>query len=157
MKLCYITDRPDDKGGYSWSDTGDRYILRLFRDYVFHQKDDEGHPIIDNSHVLDALAKVDIGDSETIPLCSPDGKTVLVCSYEDIKRCLDNVFGELTSMTSQSISQKGGLSFTPFVQGMQGMPGMQGMQGGYSNNFVPMMSSVGYNPYGGMMNGMSWN
>ena len=57
-------------------------------------------------------------------------------------------------MTSQSISQKGVLSFTPFVQGM---PGMQGMQGGYSNNFVPMMSSVGYNPYGGMMNGMSWN
>lgn len=148
MKLSYITDRPDDKGSYSWSDTGDRYILRLFRDYVFHQKDDEGRPVLDNGHVLDALAKLDVGELETIPLCSPDGKTVLVCSYDDIKRCMENVFGELTSMTKQPMEREANIGYSQYVQGMNS---------GYGGSFVPVMSPVGYNPYNGMVNGMGWN
>ena len=148
MKLNYITDRPDDKGTYTWSDTGDRYILRLFRDYVFHQKDDEGRFVIDNSHVLDALAKLDVGDAETIPLCSPDGKTVLICSYEDIKRCMENVFAELSSSQKQPLEREGGIGYAPY---------MQGMNGGYGNSFVPIMPPAGYNPYGGIMGGMGWN
>ena len=76
LKLAFINERPEGKG--YWSDTGDRYIVRLFRDFVFHQKDEANRPVLDCGHVLDALAKLDVGDPETIPLCSPDGKTVLV-------------------------------------------------------------------------------
>lgn len=41
-----------------WSDTGDRYILKLFRDYVFHSVDISGKPVLDLSHVLTCLNKV---------------------------------------------------------------------------------------------------
>lgn len=43
-----------------WSDTGDRYILKLFRDYVFHSISVDGSPILDLSHVLTCLNKVNI-------------------------------------------------------------------------------------------------
>lgn len=41
-----------------WSETGDRYIIKLFRDYVFHQVDENGNPVINLSHVLACLNKV---------------------------------------------------------------------------------------------------
>lgn len=44
-----------------WSDTGDRYILKLFRDYVFHSVGVDGKPILDLSHVLVCLNKVRLG------------------------------------------------------------------------------------------------
>lgn len=42
----------------SWSETGDRYLIKLFRDYVFHQVDEYGQPVIDMVHVLTCLKKV---------------------------------------------------------------------------------------------------
>jgi ABC-type uncharacterized transport system YnjBCD ATPase subunit len=42
----------------SWSETGDRYLLKLFRDYVFHQVDEMGNPVVDMAHVLQCLNKV---------------------------------------------------------------------------------------------------
>lgn len=41
-----------------WAETGDRYIIKLFRDYVFHQVDESGRPVTDLSHVITALNKV---------------------------------------------------------------------------------------------------
>lgn len=41
-----------------WSETGDRYIIKLFRDYVFHQVDESGNPVVNLSHVLSCLNKV---------------------------------------------------------------------------------------------------
>lgn len=41
-----------------WSETGDRYIIKLFRDYVFHQVDENGVPVVDMAHVLTCLNKV---------------------------------------------------------------------------------------------------
>ena len=41
-----------------WSETGDRYIIKLFRDYVFHQVDEAGRPVVDLGHVLGCLNKV---------------------------------------------------------------------------------------------------
>lgn len=41
-----------------WSETGDRYIIKLFRDYVFHQVDENGAPVVNLSHVLTCLNKV---------------------------------------------------------------------------------------------------
>lgn len=41
-----------------WSESGDRYVLKLFRDYVFHQVGPDGKPVLDLSHVLTTLNKV---------------------------------------------------------------------------------------------------
>ncbi len=30
-----------------WAETGERYYLKLFRDFVFHQVDANGHPVTD--------------------------------------------------------------------------------------------------------------
>lgn len=30
-------DRAELNGDYGWAEYGDRYMLKLFRDYVFHQ------------------------------------------------------------------------------------------------------------------------
>ena len=129
-KLAFVNERRDEKGGYSWSDTGDRYILRLFRDFVFHQKDEEGRAVVDFGHVIDSLAKLDVGDSETIPLCSPDGKTVLVCSYGDVRRCLENVYSEL--MGARFGERR--MNANPFMG--QGLSPMSGGGGG-GIGFIP--------------------
>ena len=43
-----------------WSDTGDRYIVRLFRDYVFHSVGMDGKAVLDMSHVVTCLNKVSL-------------------------------------------------------------------------------------------------
>jgi PAB-dependent poly(A)-specific ribonuclease subunit 3 len=42
----------------TWSETGDRYILKLFRDFVFHSIGFEGEPIVDMAHIVQCLNKV---------------------------------------------------------------------------------------------------
>ncbi len=42
----------------AWSETGDRYILKLFRDYVFHSAGFDGEPIVDIAHIVQCLNKV---------------------------------------------------------------------------------------------------
>lgn len=41
LKLGALNERPDQSGG-EWAETGERYILKLFRDYCFHQVFGEG-------------------------------------------------------------------------------------------------------------------
>ena len=36
-KLCTVVDRAELNGDFAWADYGDRYMLKLFRDYVLHQ------------------------------------------------------------------------------------------------------------------------
>ena len=42
----------------SWSETGDRYLIKLFRDQLFHQVTESGEPWIDMSHIVSSLNKV---------------------------------------------------------------------------------------------------
>ena len=42
----------------AWSETGDRYILKLFRDFIFHSIGFEGEPIADMAHIVQCLNKV---------------------------------------------------------------------------------------------------
>lgn len=42
----------------AWSETGDRYMLKLFRDYLFHQVDENSAPWIDMAHVVQCMNKV---------------------------------------------------------------------------------------------------
>lgn len=57
-KLGFINERPEFDMNPDWADTGDRYLLKLFRDYVFHQVDENGAPLIEMSHVIQCLNKV---------------------------------------------------------------------------------------------------
>ena len=50
----------------AWAETGDRYILKLFRDYLFHQVSEDGRPWLDMSHVVQCLNKLDAGAPEKV-------------------------------------------------------------------------------------------
>jgi PAB-dependent poly(A)-specific ribonuclease subunit 3 len=97
-----------------WSETGDRYIISLFRDYVFHQVDESGNPVVNLTHVITCLNKVsidttlnwrislsehrdteqlDAGIDERIMLVSRDEQTCFVVSYKEIKACIESAFG----------------------------------------------------------------
>ena len=95
LKLGFINERPEFGVDSRWSETGDNYVLKLFRDYVFHQADGNGRPVMDLGHVVTALNKLDAADEEKIVLVSRDGKNVIVVSYADVARCLENAYGEL--------------------------------------------------------------
>lgn len=58
VKLAFINERPEFEMDPSWSETGDRYLLKLFRDFVFHQVYEDGTPVIDFGHVVECLNKV---------------------------------------------------------------------------------------------------
>ena len=160
VKLMTINERTDENGSMAWSDTGDRYILRLFRDYVFHQKDEHGRAILDFGHIFDALSKLDVGDLETIPLCSPDGKTLLVCSYADIKQCLENTYAELFPQASAMYPQvQPAMNYSNYLMmnntsamgvGGVGMGVGMGMGGNVSQpmDFIPSFSAIGMDPRG---------
>ena len=78
-----------------WAETGDRYIIKLFRDYLYHQVDEMGRPVIDLSHVLTCLNKLDAGVDEQLTLFSRDEQSCLIVSYREVKNCLENSFREL--------------------------------------------------------------
>ncbi|KAJ6524521.1 hypothetical protein B0H19DRAFT_1200118 [Mycena capillaripes] len=94
-KFGFINERPEFAREPRWSETGDRYIIKLFRDYVFHQIDESGNPVVNLSHVLTCLSKLDAGTEERVMLVSRDEQSCLVVSYKDIKSCVESAFSEL--------------------------------------------------------------
>lgn len=95
IKLGCINERPEYHHDTTWSETGDRYLLKLFRDYIFHQTDDYGRPIVDLAFMLQCLNKLDAGIDEKIMLTSRDEQACLIVSYKDLKVCIENTFSEL--------------------------------------------------------------
>ncbi|TKX22825.1 PAN2-PAN3 deadenylation complex subunit PAN3 [Elsinoe australis] len=109
-KLNLILDRPDSSppgqqaptgpsglnvSSSAWSETGERYYLKLFRDYVFHQVDADGRPSLDLGRILAALNKLDAGVDEKIMLVSRDEQNCFVVSYREVKRGLESAWNEL--------------------------------------------------------------
>jgi len=95
-KFGFINERPEFAREPRWSETGDRYIIKLFRDYVFHQVDENGNPVVNLSHVLACLNKLDSGTDERIMLVSRDEQSCLVVSFKEVKSCIDSAFSELS-------------------------------------------------------------
>lgn len=114
------------QGDPSWSETGDRYILKLVRNFVFHQTDDRGVPVLDMGHIVESLNKVctrpveprhnhadpllvtpqlDVGDPEEVLLSSPDAQTLLMASYDDMRRCLNSTYDELRQRKTATPAQ----------------------------------------------------
>jgi PAB-dependent poly(A)-specific ribonuclease subunit 3 len=89
LKLGMINERPEQTlaGARDWSETGDRYVLKLFRDFLFHQTQLDGTcPSLDAGHVISSLNKLDMGDQEKILLSSKNNKDLLVVSFADVNR-----------------------------------------------------------------------
>jgi len=98
-KFGFIDERPEFGRSLRWSETGDRYIVKLFRDYVFHQVDEHGEPVVDLGHVLTCLNKLDAGSEERMMLVARDEQSCLVVSYKEVKACIDSAFSELNRKT----------------------------------------------------------
>ncbi|KAL2257310.1 hypothetical protein VTK26DRAFT_344 [Humicola hyalothermophila] len=99
MKLAAIVDRGDLGGTQSWSETGDRYQLKLFRDYVFHRVDADGKPNLSIGHMLSCLSKLDAGVDEMVVLTSRDNESVFVLTYRELRQMFDRAFNELVKFS----------------------------------------------------------
>lgn len=91
-KLNLINERPEYEHDRQWSENGERYFLKLFRDFVFHQVDAQGEPVVDLGHVLFCLNKLDAGSDERITLVSRDEQSCFVVSYKEVKKALESSF-----------------------------------------------------------------
>ncbi|KAJ2788941.1 PAB-dependent poly(A)-specific ribonuclease subunit 3 [Coemansia guatemalensis] len=98
-KINFIAERSDGLMDPEWSETGDRYLIKLFRDYVFHTVDSNGKPVADMAHVIGNLNRLDAGSHDKVMLMSRDEKSCLVVSYAEIKRCIEDAYQELRSST----------------------------------------------------------
>ncbi|KAF8658419.1 hypothetical protein AX16_001970 [Volvariella volvacea WC 439] len=105
-KFGFINERPEFARDVRWSETGDRYIIKLFRDYVFHQVDENGNPNLNLSHVLACLNKLDAGTDEKVMLVSRDEQSCLVVSYKEIKQCINSAFSELSQPPMSNIGHR---------------------------------------------------
>ncbi|KAF2726055.1 hypothetical protein K431DRAFT_214020 [Polychaeton citri CBS 116435] len=112
-KLNVILERPETSptsaGGpasnssqpsSTWSETGERYYLKLFRDFVFHQVDHDGRPVLDLGHMITCLNKLDAGIDEKIQLVSRNEQDVFIMSYRDIKRGLEAAWTEIVKASN---------------------------------------------------------
>lgn len=96
-KLEFVFDRPEYEGDPAWSPQGEKYPLKLFKDFVFHQREEQGHPSIDLARTVTYLNKLDAGIDENILLTSDDHRSRIIVSYKDLKLQIEQVFRELVS------------------------------------------------------------
>ncbi|PLB48344.1 PAB-dependent poly(A)-specific ribonuclease subunit pan3 [Aspergillus steynii IBT 23096] len=94
-KLNLVNERPEYEHDRQWSENGERYFLKIFRDYVFHQVDAQGDPVVDIGHVLACLNKLDAGSDEKVTLVSRDEQSCFVVSYKELKKALESSFQAL--------------------------------------------------------------
>ncbi len=101
-KLGFINERPEYEHDRQWSENGERYYLKLFRDYIFHQVDTQENPVIDLGHVLACLNKLDAGSDERLTLISRDNQSCFVVSYRELKKGIESAFQELSKNARRS-------------------------------------------------------
>lgn len=95
MKLGMINERQEFDNDPGWSENGERYTLKLFRDYVFHRVDEAGRPVFDMGHMLSCLNKLDAGANERIRLTSRSNDTDFIITYAELKKQLNGAFADL--------------------------------------------------------------
>ena len=94
-KLGCLNERPEYERDRTYSAPGTRAVLGLFRDYVFHQVNAQGNPVVDMGHILACLNKLDAGIEERIALTTRDEQSVVVVSYKELKGALEGAWQEL--------------------------------------------------------------
>ena len=94
-KINAVLDRPEHVLDPSWFETGERYMLKLFRSYLFHKIDEMNLPWIDLPHIIQCLNKLDSGSKERIMLSSPQEQSVIVVEFKEVKVSFDKCYNEL--------------------------------------------------------------
>jgi PAB-dependent poly(A)-specific ribonuclease subunit 3 len=107
LKMNLILERPEHEHNGAWSETGERYYIKMFRDYVFHAVDASGRAHTDLSHILGCLNRLDAGSMETIQLTSRDGETAFLVAFKDIKRAIESAFNDLSGNGGSGVLAKG--------------------------------------------------
>ena len=97
IKLGFINERPEFDHNPQWHETGDRFLLKLFRDYVFHRVNEMGEPVVDLAYVLSCLNKLDAGTEERITLVSRDEQACFIVTYKEVRSLLLNTMLKLCS------------------------------------------------------------
>lgn len=87
-KLSSLIDRPEKEADLG----GNAFVLRQFRDFVFHTRDESGKPAVDLSRILVNLNKLDVGVDEKILLVSSEEDTCMIVSYKEVKDILELSF-----------------------------------------------------------------
>lgn len=95
-KLNFIFGRVESRIDINWSESGDKFAIILFYDYVFHQVDPQGKSVMDLTHVLRCLNKLDAGVNEKLVLATPDEMTCIIISYKELKELINTTFRSLT-------------------------------------------------------------
>jgi PAB-dependent poly(A)-specific ribonuclease subunit 3 len=62
----------------------DHLLIKLFKDYLFHQLKENDQVIVDFGHVVDSLNKLDYSSFDQILLISRDTENLLVVSFNDL-------------------------------------------------------------------------
>ncbi|GAN02516.1 poly(A)-specific ribonuclease [Mucor ambiguus] len=96
-KLNFINERPEFEKDPRWQETGDRYMIKLFRDYIFHQVNEMGVPVVDMGHVIACINKLDTGADESIMLTSREDQTSIIVTYKELKSCIASAFNEINT------------------------------------------------------------
>lgn len=95
-KMNFIFGRIESRIDINWSESGEKFPIILFYDYVFHQIDEMGKPVMDLTHVLRCLNKLDAGVSEKLVLVTPDEMNCIIISYKELKDLIESTFRSLT-------------------------------------------------------------
>ncbi|KAJ5834095.1 hypothetical protein N7447_000121 [Penicillium robsamsonii] len=95
-KLGLVNERPEYELDQRWSESGERYFLKLFRDYVFHSVDSQGDAVTDLAHIITCMNKLDAGTEEKIHLISRDEQSCFIVSYKEVKKALESSFQALS-------------------------------------------------------------
>jgi len=110
VKLCHVLDRPEADTDPVWGSAGDGAVLAAMRDAVFHQTDEAGRPVLDPSHVIECLQRLDAGDPQRVLLPARDGQSVMTASWATIRGSLHTAFSGLTKASRGPVApMRGGL------------------------------------------------
>lgn len=99
-KLGNINERPEYENDVRWSEVGGNYMLKLFRDFVFHQVDAAGNPVVDLGHIISNMNKLDAGSNQMIRLTSRDEQDIMLVTYKELKKQVEIAWGELVKSGS---------------------------------------------------------
>ncbi|CCH57869.1 hypothetical protein TBLA_0A00670 [Henningerozyma blattae CBS 6284] len=91
-KLNCIFGRLESRIDINWSESGEKFPIILFYDYVFHQVNNTGKSVMDLTHVIRCLNKLDAGVKEKIMLVTPDEMNCIIISYKELKNLIDMTF-----------------------------------------------------------------
>ncbi|KAL5604404.1 hypothetical protein BROUX41_002376 [Berkeleyomyces rouxiae] len=104
-KLGAVNERLEFDGDPRWSENGQCYALKLYRDYLFHAVDGNGKPLLDLGRIIASLNRLDVGTNDMISLTSRDEQTVFYTTYKDLKRLVESSFQALVKASAASNSK----------------------------------------------------